>query len=106
MEEVIKDYKGERQTPIRSIRNQFRKFRFIIKLRKKSGVTEPKGSSGGGAGEKKSVFTYLITDNIWNKSNVIYYRYSKYKTFSHNFNKHQLIGKIVTIAKKKYRIIR
>jgi hypothetical protein len=106
MEEIIKEYKGTRQTPIRSIRNQFRKFRYTRKLRSKSGVTEPKGSSSGGSSNNNiKYYDYLVTTDIYNKYNNHYKRYSKYKHFTMNFSKPKLVGSIVTIGNTRARII-
>lgn len=113
MEEIIKDYKGTRRSPIRSIRNQFRKFKDIIILTKKSGVVEPKGSKSGGRSNKKFSYCYYCTTDIYN--NDIYnnevidksgYRYhSKYKFFAMTFNKPKLIDSIVNIGNTRVRII-
>lgn len=101
--EPVKNYDGVRQTPIRSIKSQFIKLIINrIMPRKKSGVTEPNGSSCGGSYKPKDSFMYTLTSNLYYYNDHCGKRFTR---ISRAFNKPQLKVAIVRVNGKKFRII-
>ena len=100
-----KRHKGVRQSPIRQQKDKIPVNR--IMPRKKSGIKEPHGSGGGGSEKLRTSFHHELKSIKKYFSKSSYKRCGNYgfKYIGFKFKKKQLIGGIIQIGKRKYRVV-